>query len=280
MKYRDLFEQDNQVDISEPGLIKNVVLAGPISKNGRKYKEAAYRKGAALYNGRAVHINHGGKARTAEDRFGTIEGAYHAPGNRVRGNIRYLESHPMKDRVLEDIKKGLNCYGCSHVIDGVGTKQNGTTFIEEITEVDCVDIVTGAATVKGLSEQLLREAEEPTPEGDAATAMQQGLEMQIVAVIRDANLDTAGKLAKIEAILTANEDMGGTEEAPAEGTAPAATEQLIERVMSRLLETHLGKPGSKFVKPKSGQPMPGKVTEQAIPTDPKKLAAWLRSSRD
>ena len=124
----------------------------------------------------------------------------------------------------------------------------------------------------------------------------------ILAVVMDATLDKAAKLAKIEAYLNASEPEGAADPAatasgadPAEPPAPMS-EQKIAKIVGDLVEQKLREhdsaradlveqevqrrlAGNKYVKPATGStaPPPGAGGQKKIPTDdPKKTAGWLR----
>ena len=51
------------------------------------------------------------------------------------------------------LRRGIGCYGLSHLAEGDGRQENGVTIVESIHHVREVDIVTNPATATSLMEQ-------------------------------------------------------------------------------------------------------------------------------
>lgn len=151
----------------EDGIIRGVHILGLKSKNRREYTPAAVEKARSLYEGASVFVDHDPKAaRVAGDAFGILEGVTFGKDG-LRGDLKFLATHPMAARVQEDIKRDLRLFGLSHNVDGKGTKNDrGILIVESIEKVNSVDLVTGAATVSGLLESI-----QPDDEPDATIAL-------------------------------------------------------------------------------------------------------------
>ena len=146
----------------ETGILRNVPVLSVRSKNRRVYTADAMRKAVKLYEGAKVYLDHpseidksrGGRSTT--DRFGTLENVRFVDdgrGPQVRADMRFLASHPMAERIAEDMGRGLGCFGLSHLGGGEGQVQkDGTQLVEEITTVREVDIVSAPGCLS-LSEQ-------------------------------------------------------------------------------------------------------------------------------
>ena len=68
-------------------------------------------------------------------------------------DLKYFKTHPMAERVLEDIERGIGFFGLSHNADGdVQVQADGTRLVTELLAVRSVDLVTDPATVKNLHE--------------------------------------------------------------------------------------------------------------------------------
>lgn len=147
----------------EAGIIRGVHILGFKSKNRREYSPAAVEKAKGLYEQASVFIDHDPKtARSAEERFGVLENVTFEKDG-LRGDLKFLEAHPMAARVKEDVARDLRLFGLSHNIDGKGAKNDkGILIVESIDKVTSVDLVTGAATVNGLLESIQPEAVEDT----------------------------------------------------------------------------------------------------------------------
>lgn len=267
-------------DFSEPGWIRNVKICGLKSKNGREYRPEALRQALPLYDSAAIYVNHaakGQRVRTAQERWGRIHNPRFVEGDGSRGDVQYLESHEMTPRILEDLKKGLGFFGLSHVIDGAGKTEKGTLMVGTISRVESVDLVSDPATVKSLREQA-----EAEPAADPFVAA--------VTSLLSQNMTKDDLLAKIGELYDTLKGEGGEGEGgPGEAAAaPApASEQTVKALTEQVTKLAAevaqlkAKPAPKYVKPASGQTRPAAISasEQTIPTDPHKRAAWLRSAR-
>lgn len=168
------------------GLLKDVVILGPVSKNNRKYSEAAMKKAVSLYEGKPVFMNHDIKnpSRSAEDRFGVLKNVRFHEG-KLKGDLNYLTTHPMTARVGEDLNKKSGFFGLSHVADATCTKDG---MVESIESVYSVDLVTNPATTINLMEAEITEIEkidkksEPTTEDDRITKLEAKIEALTKAV--------------------------------------------------------------------------------------------------
>jgi hypothetical protein len=210
----------------ELGVIHGAKLLGVVSSNGRTYTLAGIRKAAGLYEGKVVNIDHRAKPnqpRSAHDRFGRVVNVV-VKDDGLYGDVEYLRSHPMADRVAEAAERMPGIYGMSHDAWGEGNNSPGkkATVIESITNVNSVDLVCDPATVKGLFEQE-ESGMEPNGTGASTSPEEQlkaGFRGAMVAVLDDESMDMGGKLAKLKEIMKAQEKiMGGGEskdESPAE----------------------------------------------------------------
>lgn len=164
MKTRKLFKLIEQTQSTNAlsvdragGVIHNVKVLGLVSENGRRYLPEAVRKAASLYEGIRVNINHPeGKPtdqRSAYDRFGKLENIRWVEGDGLYGDLVYLKSHPMAERICEAAERMPDVFGLSHNAGGDGkVDRDGTFVVSEIVEVRHVDLVADPATTKSLQE--------------------------------------------------------------------------------------------------------------------------------
>lgn len=164
MKTRKLFKLIEQTQSTNAlsvdraaGVIHNVKVLGLISENGRRYLPEAVQKAAGLYEGIRVNINHpDGKPtdqRSAYDRFGKLENIRWVEGEGLYGDLVYLKSHPMAERICEAAERMPDVFGLSHNAGGDGkVDKDGTFVVNEIVEVRHVDLVADPATTKSLQE--------------------------------------------------------------------------------------------------------------------------------
>ena len=164
MKARKLFRLIEQTQSTSAlsvdraaGIIHNVKVLGLVSENGRRYLPEAVQKAADLYEGIRVNINHpDGKPsdqRSAYDRFGKLENIRWVEGEGLYGDLVFLKSHPMSERICEAAERMPDVFGLSHNAGGDGkVDKDGTFVVSEIVEVRHVDLVADPATTKSLQE--------------------------------------------------------------------------------------------------------------------------------
>jgi hypothetical protein len=136
------------------GVIRGVKIIGRISANGREYTREALSKARGLYEGIKVNCDHPtrhNEARGVGDRFGRLVNVREKDGS-LYGDLEYLKSHPMAERVAEAAETMPDAFGLSHNAEGRTVMRNGKTIVEEITRVRSVDLVSDPATTSGLFE--------------------------------------------------------------------------------------------------------------------------------
>ncbi len=173
------------------GVLANVKILGQKSRNKRFYTEDAMKGAVALYEGKAVYVNHSAnKNRAAHERFGRLRNVRFEPGKKeLRGDLVYLESQAQMTAMLkEDLERGLNFFGLSHVADGQFHVKEGVKVVTKIDKVESVDLVSDPATATSLREQT------------DVTQVTDEFEQSVLAVLNDEALDTAGKKAKLQAL--------------------------------------------------------------------------------
>lgn len=160
---------DGRVD-RQAGVIRGVSILGKHSANGREYSDQAMRDAARLYEGSRVRINHPSRRepyreRGLEEEFGVLRNVK-VEGNRVRGDLHFVKSHPDADWILERAERFPNTIGLSHNADGKSVNRNGRTVVESLSRVNSVDLVNEPATTGGLFEA------KSSYQGDIVAAMQ------------------------------------------------------------------------------------------------------------
>jgi hypothetical protein len=150
-----------EVDRDE-GIIRGVKILGLVSDNNRKYMPEAVRKAKSLYEGIKVNINHpaeSGDVRNAEDRFGKLINVKYVEGEGLYGDLMFLKSHPMAERICEAAERNdmNDTFGLSHNAQGDGQEDDqGCFVVSSIVEVRHVDLVADPATTKSLREARTR----------------------------------------------------------------------------------------------------------------------------
>lgn len=155
----------NRVD-RERGVIRGVKIVGLVSRNkreskkGRRYTHECLTAAKRLYEGLKVRCNHpsrvaqvAGEDRKTEDVLGQLENV-RVGTDGLYGDLRYLKTHPLAERLCEAAERMPGAFGLSHDVakwqgDYDGT---GTYVITAIHQVDGVDLVDSPGTTSGLFE--------------------------------------------------------------------------------------------------------------------------------
>jgi len=324
MELIEFTESDTPAKL-EDGIIRDVLVHGSVSRNRRHYDAKAMADVARLAEGVAVYCDHPSsidrdrKGRAAEDRFGILRNVRlveSADKRQVRGDLHHLQSHPLSERVEEDLRRGLNLFGLSLLADGSGRQEKGATIVESVESLKEVDLVTNPATAVSLREQAeTATAESPAAEPPAEEKKEEAAEKNadaelvasIEAVLKEAAVvvsDPASSLGDKKAALESAEGkikelfaahLGSTtEEPPAEevpgsepvmeqtATLAASIKSLTEQVTTLAKDVTALKAKPKKYLGNAPPSNPVALAEQTrnpggIPTEPNELARWLKS---
>jgi hypothetical protein len=150
----------------DAGVIYGVLVVGKVSRNrkesskGRRYTDECLREALGLYEGARVRVNHLKINPTVQagDRdvnavLGQLRGCWLAPEG-VRGNLHYLKSHPMADRLADAAEAMPTAFGLSHDVskwEG-GLDGQGVYTITRIATLEGVDLVDTPGSTRGLFE--------------------------------------------------------------------------------------------------------------------------------
>lgn len=138
------------ISAEAPRVIRNVLLCGNKSRNGYLIPESAFSKGALLYEGKPVFIDHADNPvnRGVRDLAGYVTNARMENG-KPRGDIECEEtdSGELLLRLAKRPRKGL---GMSHVAQYKFNK--GRTQVETVEDVLSVDVVVSPATTNTFTE--------------------------------------------------------------------------------------------------------------------------------
>lgn len=142
----------------ENGVIHDVKLLGRVSRNGRRYSEAAITKAIGLYEGAKVNVNHPkSKAdgpRDYQDRFGSVHGVYEKSDGLYAKDFKFNPKHGIAEQFLYDAENSPNNLGFSHNVLGKTKGSGSKLVVEEISKVVSMDLVADPATTEGLFEHL------------------------------------------------------------------------------------------------------------------------------
>lgn len=138
------------------GIIRGVKILGLKSDNQRRYTSNAVKDAIKLYENIRVNIDHPDKpddVRSAESRFGKLVNVRFIDGDGLYGDLEFLKSHPMAERICEAAERMPDAFGLSHNAQGEGDEdKDGTFIVSKIVEVRHVDVVADPATTRSLSE--------------------------------------------------------------------------------------------------------------------------------
>ena len=139
-------------DIDEDaGVIRNVYVCGPVSRNNRSYPDAVWERDHKAYH--LVKVNFDHLERPAAGRkFEDLGGWLSDPTPGRRATLHVLKSDPRSAKVFELARRNPNAFGLSHVAHCRTRRENGVEVVEAIESVESVDIVVDPATVRGLFE--------------------------------------------------------------------------------------------------------------------------------
>lgn len=136
-------------------LVRNVALAGPESKNGYRYADAALRAGAVLYDRKPVFLDHAADARRPHERSTRdLVGSITEPrfeGGRIRGDIAVLDTEAGQT-FLSLVESEAPGVGMSHVV--LAERGGDGMVVERIHDVISVDAVIGPATTTTFRESV------------------------------------------------------------------------------------------------------------------------------
>jgi hypothetical protein len=136
-------------------VIYRVKILGWESTNRRRYRPDAGKKALRHYEGAKAFSNHSRDSKNPRNNEDAL-GVWHNPvweADGVYADLHYLKTHPMSERIVEDVRRGLGVFGASHDASGEGDYgADGLFEIHEIKGVRSVDIVTDPATVSNLWE--------------------------------------------------------------------------------------------------------------------------------
>lgn len=250
----------------EDGVLRDCLLVGIRSRNGRNYPVAVLESAKPLYEGRKIFVDHnydGGK-RKIRERWAMAKDV-RVDETGLRGDVHYLESHAATPSILEAIAK-FDDIGFSHDAD---IALDGQGNCKEIAHVYSIDIVNDPATTKNV-----REEHEPMKKATlgavlranlgnkpAATMLARVTEMEDDALMLDDEIDVSTddmvgddaiseafkaavtaildqdgtiqeKITKIQAILNAQAEVTG--ENTAEGDGAGADSKAMEELQLKL----------------------------------------------
>jgi hypothetical protein len=169
LEYSDSRGVSLQVD-RQAGVLAGVKLIGLTSRNGRRYREAALAKAAALYENAKVNVNHPKEGplapRDYQDRLGVIRNVSFRANEGLFGDLHFNPKHALAEQLAWDAQHNPRNVGFSHNVQAKLLREAEGVVVEEITRVQSVDLVADPAATEGLFEQVESSA---LPRWDALT---------------------------------------------------------------------------------------------------------------
>jgi hypothetical protein len=142
----------------QAGVIKNIKILGPISKNGRRYSDKAMREGFHKYENAIVNKNHDRENpvdRDVNDRLGQIINVRYVVGEGIYGDFQLLLSDPISQKVMETAEKMPHTMGFSHYAVCQWKSVGGVQEAQSIDRVVSVDLVGAPATTEAMHESCM-----------------------------------------------------------------------------------------------------------------------------
>jgi hypothetical protein len=139
------------------GIIRNIKILGPVSKNGRRYSDKAMREGFHKYENAVVNRNHDRENpvdRDVNDRLGQIINVRYVVGEGIYGDFQLLLSDPISSKVMETAEKMPHTMGFSHYAICKWKSVGGVQEAQEIDKVISVDLVGAPATTEAMHESM------------------------------------------------------------------------------------------------------------------------------
>ena len=158
------WRSDGLIVDRENRYVRNVALAGTVSKNGYRYTEQALQEATNLYHNKPVFLDHAPSAsrathRSTRDLVGSIVNPRFENG-RVRGDIRVIDTEAGRTFLALAESDGPSV-GMSHVV--LAKRNVNGTIVERLEQVVSVDaVVFPASTV------TFRESHSPTDDDQTA----------------------------------------------------------------------------------------------------------------
>jgi hypothetical protein len=202
------------------GTIANIVLVGPDSRNGYRYKPEALREAVALYDGKIVFLDHATdparpRQRSTRDVAGTLVRPRFVDG-KLRGDIAVVDTEAGRTllALAESDRPGV---GMSHVV--LARRSEDGSVVEKIHDVVSVDAVVFPATSTSFREQQHGDANDAASQSQASSA----------------SPPTPGAADQLATDLATAEDDRGTDDPAGQTTLAAGLAQLADG-LEHLLE--------------------------------------------
>ncbi|MDP3793999.1 MAG: hypothetical protein Q8R07_04595, partial [Candidatus Uhrbacteria bacterium] len=135
--------------------LRNVVVLGPVSTNGRRYSVETQKDALPLFEGAKAYLNHPhmrdlGEARDVQDLIGEHKNV-RVVGDRTISDLHLINNQTVREHVLPIVESKPHLAGNSIVARGKMVKaDDGIMDVEKILAVRSVDLVAEPATTNGI----------------------------------------------------------------------------------------------------------------------------------
>ena len=154
--FTENFNWLEEAEVDRGGLvIRNTVVLGPVSANGRRYPVETQKKAISLFEGIKAYLNHPrsnemSEPRDVEDLIGEHKNV-RVVGDKTLSDLHLVDTPLVRDYVLPIAESKPHLCGNSIVARGKMSKSDeGYDVVEEILAARSVDLVAEPATTKGL----------------------------------------------------------------------------------------------------------------------------------
>ncbi len=139
----------------EAMVLRDVVVLGPVSSNGRRYSVETQRDAILLFEGAKAYLNHPhtrdlGEARDVQDLIGEHKNV-RVVGDRTISDLYLINNQTVREHVVPIVESKPHLAGNSIVARGKMVKaDDGIMDVEKILAVRSVDLVAEPATTNGI----------------------------------------------------------------------------------------------------------------------------------
>jgi hypothetical protein len=155
LEYVTSIDTSSKVDRAA-GIIRDVVVIGSQSENGRHYPPDVLIAAVPLYENKPVYIDHqpdsGAASRSYRNKIGRLVNVRFELG-KVRADLIVNPEHELANQLFWDAENNPGAVGLSHdAVGQVEMREDGTQVVNRIESVRSVDLVAEPATVTSLFE--------------------------------------------------------------------------------------------------------------------------------
>lgn len=179
------------------GVVRDVRVLNPTSKNGRHYTARAMRDLVTLGENATVFIDHADPKhagtrglRSVRERFGVLRGLHESNGGVSARELRFDPSHEYADSFIWNAQNSPRHFGLSiNAFTSKFRREKGVVVVEAVEAVHSIDLVDNPGATISLFEQTRRVAR-------AATRPIDLVKDELIEVIEGDQTDEIARRAK------------------------------------------------------------------------------------